>query len=113
MRLDLTQASYESIYRTKAVEPSQAKDLFEESFKRVCCPMPFWWWTSYCFFQFLNWDWPVDFALPLDKEPPVSPKDLCVLSSTQACRWATCVFGRYKGEVTVGEIVLQLVALLA
>jgi len=46
MRLDLTQASYESIYRTKAVKPSQAKDLFEESFKRVCCPMPFWWWTS-------------------------------------------------------------------
>jgi hypothetical protein len=35
------------------------------------------------------------------------------LSSTQACRWATCVFGRYKGEVTVGEIALQLVALLA
>jgi hypothetical protein len=31
MRLDLTQASYESIYRTKAVEPSQAKDLFENA----------------------------------------------------------------------------------
>lgn len=110
MRLDLTQASYESIYGTKAVEPSQAKDFFEESFKREGCPMPFWWWTSYCFFQFWNWDWPVDFALPLDKEPPVSPKDLCVLSfnSTQACRWATCVFGRYKGEVTVGEIARRL-----
>jgi hypothetical protein len=34
-----TQASYKSIYWTKVVEPSQAKDLFEESFKWVCCPI--------------------------------------------------------------------------
>jgi hypothetical protein len=53
----------------------------------------------------------VDFALPLNKEPLISPKDFCVLSfNSQACRWATCVFDRYKGEVTVGEIAPQLVA---
>lgn len=35
-------------------------------------------------------------------------QDLRVLSfnSTQACHWASCIFGRYKGEVAVGEIAL-------
>jgi hypothetical protein len=64
--------------------------------------------------EFFFWIWQVVLTVkdksmnvlelpPLDKEPPVSPKDLCVLSSTQACRWATYVFGRYKEEVMVGE----------
>jgi hypothetical protein len=38
MRLDLTQASYESIYRTKAVEPSQAKTYSKKALREFVVP---------------------------------------------------------------------------